>query len=439
VFSPPKRLFWTPQVFAMTLATANSLGWPDISFGWRELNVLSTNQALWRTKKRGSDSPLKVVLPNPETTTSGRLALCSMLVTASGRLNRFERTDLERTESLDFLKGISGGIHAMGSSTHPGMESLCRLGATGPNIVIATEQEVYASYALEKLAEPIVGVRAKEGCFVFDHPIAAVTTQSVGKRERQETQKFIEFLLAPDQQESANNIGFRPSTVRAGEYAPLDPARGIDPSPISTIFEEPDFDTTNLAVKLWKDARPPADVLFVLDLSSSMRLSDEDRLSFVLRVAGRLIDSLGRRDTVGLLVFNEKRVLAIRPAPLEIARARFIETLGKATPAGGSALFDSVRDVVVENLAGRLPGRMPSIVVLSDGLDTSSRTSIGDLIDIITKEMATGRVPPIYTVGFGGDIEMDALSRISKITGGRVYDATENAADPIADDIAAFL
>ncbi len=440
LFSKPRPLFFSPQVFALRHSLATALGWPDAPIGWRELSALAESLSSI-AKGSAADLPeeFTLFLPDPEVTTSGRLALFSMLTSASGRDETFETFDLDRPELLQFLRSFTNSIRGLGSFSGPGLASLCRGGKDAPAFVISTEQEVYAAYTELKPVSPIVGIRPKEGCFVFDHPACIVTAPWATQAHQDAASAFIDFLLEAEQQLQANERGFRPANAPQDALAPLDPARGIDPSPVTKRFTFPSPAAQLKALELWRQARPGADVVFLLDMSASMNSGGGERALSALKIAGRILDSLGPKDTVALYVFNHEGVLAIRPAPVHTARDRFIQVLGEAKPTGGSALIDSLRDVIDENLAVALPGRLPAIIILSDGFDTHSRMSVLECVDQMTREKADGVLPPIFAVGFGGDLEMDVLQRLAKTAGGRVYDVSEASEDEIARDIAAFF
>ncbi len=440
LFSKPQSLFFTPQVFALQHSLATALGWPDAPIGWRELSALAGS--LGEITKGISTSDLEeftLFLPDPEATTSGRLALFSILISASGRNETFETLDLDRPQPLEFLASFTNSIRGLGSFSSPALASLCRGGKNAPSVAIITEQEVYAAYTELKPASPIVAIRPREGCYVFDHPACVITAPWTSEAQQDAASEFVDFLLEPEQQLKANERGFRPANAPQDALAPLDPARGIDPSPIVRRFALPSPAAQSMALDLWRKARPGADVVFLFDLSASMSCGDGGRSLSALKIAGRIVDSLGPKDTIALYVFNHERVLAIRPTPVKTARDRFIQVLTEAKPVGGAALIDSLCDVINEDLAAPLPGRIPAIIILSDGFDTHSRMSVLDCIVQMTRENAEGRLPPIFAVGFGGDLEMDVLQRLAKAAGGRVYDVSEATEDEIARDIAAFL
>jgi Ca-activated chloride channel family protein len=77
------------------------------------------------------------------------------------------------------------------------------------------------------------------------------------------------------------------------------------------------------------------------------------------------------------------------------------------------------------------PERINAVVVLTDGGDhdpeTGARYTLRQLGDII--DTRSGGQPPvrIFTIGFSGDAESDALEEISSLTGAEFLDASDPA------------
>ncbi len=437
-FGEPFPLVITPVVFAAVFDVARSLGWPDTPFGWRELAAMGSNPDLWEGQASLGVRELRFVMPDPERTVTGRLALHSMIQSATLQNRAATPVAVSRPQTRAFLAACAGTVGALTSAPSRSFEDLMRAGRFAATVMLSTEQLVFRSYG-QNPREPIVAMYPRDAPFVLDHPLISVEAPWVTPAHREALVLLREFLLAPEQQSLASSVGFRLPTAPPDRIAPLDPARGIDPCPLPPSFPSMPPGVRDLAMEIWRETRPPADVLLVMDYSGSMSAEGGQRAGLALRMAGRILDDLGPRDTAGLLLFNERKVLAVRPALRNEARQRIVDVLGRTLPNGGSALYETVREIVDDRLAPQRSGRMSAVVLCSDGLDTHSPLLLDPLSKRLTLAVDERDASPIYAMGFGGDLEMDVLARIAHAAHGRVYELDDERFDAILHDLTAYF
>jgi VWFA-related protein len=176
----------------------------------------------------------------------------------------------------------------------------------------------------------------------------------------------------------------------------------------------------------------PLTMAILVDVSGS----EQYTLPQLKDAGGRFVDSIIRtgKDTVAVIKFegeatvmqeltsNPKR---IRKALEEIAfiAAPPVSVYGGATPPingqsrqGGTSLYDSIIATSADMLA-REPGRK-TIILLTDGVDTTSRMKQGEAIDEALRSEVV-----IYSIGIGdpgqGGVDEGALKKLSESTGGR--------------------
>lgn len=144
------------------------------------------------------------------------------------------------------------------------------------------------------------------------------------------------------------------------------------------------------------DRDSPISVALLLDLSGSMRIGP--KLAFASDVVTRLTSDLrDGRDEVGLFTFDsslhEQQPFTDHPALLPAA-------LTAASPWGTTSLYDAIAQTAQRLQARRSVRR--AIVVLTDGIDTSSRltppevSALASSIDVPVYVVVT--VPPIDRV-----------------------------------------
>ena len=170
----------------------------------------------------------------------------------------------------------------------------------------------------------------------------------------------------------------------------------------------------------------------LIDVSGSERYT----LPLLKDAGGNFIDSVLRtgKDTAAVVKFEGEAtvVQGLTSNPARVRRALEeigfvapppVSIYGGATPPingrsrqGGTSLWDSIV-ATCSDLLAREPGRK-TIILLTDGEDTTSRMKIGDAIDEALRAEVV-----IYSIGIGdpgyGGVNEGALKRISESTGGR--------------------
>ena len=106
-----------------------------------------------------------------------------------------------------------------------------------------------------------------------------------------------------------------------------------------------------------------------------------------------------------------------------------------ALVGGGTALNDTTLAAFRHVLSGYDPSKVNSVVLMTDGRndDTGSSIDTATLIETLKREADPARPVPIIMVGLGDEVDMDALRAISSATGGKAYQA------PNPEDIRAVL
>ena len=220
--------------------------------------------------------------------------------------------------------------------------------------------------------------------------------------------------------------------------------------------------------------RVPVSLGLVLDASGSMT---PDKMSAARSAIDRLIyDLLSKDDELFFLEFANRPDLV---QEWTTDRRVISRAVARVTPAGGTAMYDAIADALPLAGIGRHPKK--AILVISDGNDTNSRLSVGELrqriresevlvyalgVDGTAVTVRTGptiqlpipmpfppipgrgpqrRLPPI--VGGGGSrvrtverVNADALRQITDDTGGRTeivrgFRDLDSATARIADEL----
>ncbi len=176
----------------------------------------------------------------------------------------------------------------------------------------------------------------------------------------------------------------------------------------------------------------PLTLALLIDVSGS----EQYTLPMLKDAGGQFVDSVLRtgKDTAAVIKFEGEATvmqnLTSNPARVRRALEEIsyiapppVSIYGGPTPPinsgsrqGGTSLHDALIATCADMLA-REPGRK-TIIVLTDGVDTTSRMKIGDAIDEALRAEVV-----IYSIGIGdpgfGGVNEGALKKISESTGGR--------------------
>ena len=127
-----------------------------------------------------------------------------------------------------------------------------------------------------------------------------------------------------------------------------------------------------------------------LDTSGSM--AGEKIAAAQAAVSRFVIDLLGPRDEVFLYRFDSRPTLV---QGWTEDRHAVVRSLGTVRPSGGTALYEAVADAVP--LAATGTRRKKALVVISDGNDTDSEITIGELRQVIRESEVM-----VYAIGIDG-------------------------------------
>jgi VWFA-related protein len=168
----------------------------------------------------------------------------------------------------------------------------------------------------------------------------------------------------------------------------------------------------------------PLTIAVLIDISGSQQFTLPDEKA----AASRFLRSFVRpdKDVVAIVEFRDQAILVQDFTSTLERLERGLEKI-RYTPAttndntskfGGTSLYDAVH-VVCEDLLTRQAGRR-TIILLSDGEDTTSQYRLPDAVDRAIRSEVT-----IYSIGIGDrfrfNVDEGTLKKLSDQTGGRAY------------------
>ncbi len=437
-----KPLVLSPVVIAMWKPMAQALGWPNKSIGWSDILKLSTDPKGWASLGHPEWGVFKLGHTHPQYSNSGLMSVLAEAYAAIGKTRGLSKAQLEDKKTLKFLEDIEGSIVHYGKSTGFFADKMLTRGPPFLSAAVLYENLVVDSYeqpAYKNRELDVVAIYPKEGTFWIDNPYIVLAAPWVTDDKRKAAELFGKFLLGHQmQQQAMTKYGFRPSDPGIAVAAPIDAAHGLDPKQPKTLLETPDPDLVSASLAAWHKSKKTVDLMFVFDRSGSMHGNP-----LLQAKAGALefLKLLDDRDRVSLVIFNDKVPQIADPVPLSSGRQELENQIDGVFADGGTALYDAIAaaEDKLKVAAKQNPKRIYSVIVLTDGFDKDSQTTLDQLKTAISPGTETGTGIKLFTIAYGSDADQTDLGNIAEAAAGASYHGDAESIGQIYRDLAAFF
>lgn len=157
----------------------------------------------------------------------------------------------------------------------------------------------------------------------------------------------------------------------------------------------------------------------IIDKSNSM--STGTRMQNAIDGGKQFVQQFQSGDEGLLVAFNDTVDVRQRWTDSESMLTDAIDTL---SPSGSTALFDAVKTGINEAAPRTDQERIgrSAVVVLADGQDNASSTSLSEAVDLAQQEGI-----PIYTIGLGNTVNAGNLEQLATETGGEYYRSADGS------------
>jgi Ca-activated chloride channel family protein len=434
---PTQNLVLSPVVIAMWKPMAEALGWGQKPIGWADVVALARKPEGWASLGHPEWGRFRFGHTHPRASNSGLIALLAETYAGAGKIGDLTLEDVRKPETMRFVEGVEQSVVHYGSSTGFFGRKMFANGPSYLSAAVLYENGVIESYDPKfKLPFPIVAVYPREGTFWSDHPVGIVERAWVTPEHREAAQAYIAFLLARPQQDRAIAFGFRPADPAIALASPIDTSHGVNPREPQTTLAVPEPTVVNAVLDLWQEVKRNARVVLAVDVSGSM--NDENKIGAARDGARAFVSALGDRDEVALLTFNSQVAWPMHQQPVARARPDLMRMIGGLFADGGTALYDAVGSAY-DSLANRPePSRISAVVVLSDGADRNSATTLDALLKKIRFDNE-GRSIRVFTIGYGSDAKAQELQTIADATQGRYYEGKPENIREVFKEISTFF
>jgi Ca-activated chloride channel family protein len=437
----PKYLVRSPVVIAMWKPMAEALGYGKKPVGWADVLGLVKSDKGWGDAGKPQWGQFRFGHTHPEHSNSGLItALAEVYASTKGKTDNLTPDDVKNAGQ--FMEDIEKGIVHYGESTGFFADRMFSNDVGFLNAAVVYENLVIESYDRARYPNApaeVVAIYPKEGTFWSDHPLCVVQRKWVTDAHKKAAEVYADFLLEEAQQKKAMRYGFRPGVEKIELAAPLDKAHGIDPAQPRLIMEVPSNDVMEAVIDLWKAHKKPSHINLVIDFSGSM--NEEQKLLKAKKGAQDMVNMLGPRDTLSLMVFSDKFTWVRQDVKMdEKGRKEMIDDIGGLIARGETALYDSVFEAYRQLQKGPQSNRITAVVVLTDGEDNKSKfKTVEDLLKEIKFDPEKNPTR-VYTIAYGRDANRDVLKKIAEATKAKSYDGSDiKTIQTIFKDVAMFF
>ncbi len=406
-------LVLSPVVIAMWKPMAEALGWPKKQLSWSDLLKVSANPKGWGAMGFPEWGKFKLGHCHPEFSNSGYLSVLAEAYAGAKKTRGLTIADLDAKPTRALVSSVENTIVHYGKSTGFFSDKMIERGPSYVSAAVLYENLVIEAYGRSPPL-PIVAVYPVEGTFWSDHPFAVLDAPWVGADEKDAAAKLLAFLKARPAQERALALGFRPADPQIAVGSPIDEAHGVDPKQPQTVLPVPDGRVLAKLLEVWKETKKGADVMMVFDKSGSMRGAPLDEAR---KGASSFLQSLGDRDDVTVMFFDNVVYPPLGPLPLKTGRAELQQRLDAVTAGGGTSLYDAIAQAydMAKKRAASDPNRTHAIVLMTDGADEGSKLKLDELKARFPRDDAPVRV---FTIAYGAQAETSILASIAEAAKG---------------------
>ncbi|RJS46944.1 substrate-binding and VWA domain-containing protein [Nocardioides cavernaquae] len=447
----------TPVVLGVPESMAKALGYPQKPISLQDIGRLVSDPKGWSSVGKPLWGDFKIAKTNPNTSTTGLSIILMQSYAASGKAKDLSTADVAKAK--EFSRTFESGAIHYGDTTGAVLKTLYdgtrNAGGSAYVSAVALEETSLFNYNKgnpdshtvqpgEDLVPPrekLVAVYPSGGSMWSDNPAVVLDEPWVNAAQKAAGKAFVDFLQTKPAQEVLPSYGFRPVLNGVDVSQDLNASIGIDPAQPKVTLPKPTPEVVSAAIDQWLEIRKPSAVLELIDISGSMDEGIGDgrtRLDGAIDGATGTLDHFRPSDQVGVWAFTTdvrsdlgENLVPVHPfGALGSGREKLegqIEDLAHAR-RGGTPLYDAISKAYDYMVKNAQPGRINAIVVLSDGEDTDSETSIDSLLVKINrsaKEGAADTPVRIFTIVYSDDANKNVLARIAKASGGQSFDASD--------------
>jgi Ca-activated chloride channel family protein len=399
----------SPVVIAMWEETAREMGWPERPIGWVDLLERAQGDADFKWSHAATNSA------------SGLLATLAQFYAGAG-ITRGLTEDIARSQDVtDYVGTIQKTVRFYGEGEWAVIQRVLAQGNSFLDAFVVQEQLVV--YFNQQAGRPgqLVAIYPSEGTLWEDHPLALIESSALTPLDRDTYRALREYLTSAVVQQRVLQAGYRPADLSIpidGPDSPINVANGADPAQPQTTLQIPGPGVVQVVRDVWWLTKRHTNVYLVVDTSGSMA---GDKLAQAKEALLTFIEQIkGDTERVGLISFASSVYAVEDLDELGFNRAQLLTTVGSLEANGDTALNDAVAEAYSRLQYLGDSERINAIVVMTDGLENNSYTTLDQLVRQVEQGNRSGLPVVIFCIAYGGDADMFTLQSIAEASGGQV-------------------
>jgi Ca-activated chloride channel homolog len=436
---------FAPIGFAMWRPMAEAMGWPDQPIGWSELVALAADPRGWAHYGHPEWGQFQFGHTNPVYSNAGMLVMTALAHDILRHVAPLSPDQVFRPEVVEAFRNIEQHTYHYGEQSRDLIRLMITRGPAYLHAINTTEAETLKTN-IERASElpfPLAFIFPANGTYWTEQPYCVLDAEWVTEEQKEAARIFGEYLLHTDQQRLTVENYLRPVEPGATLACPLCLEQGTDPRVATAdvpALASPSADVAQAVKELWLQTKKKATVILVLDISGSMV---GNKLDNAKAATVEFLKRLHPDDVVIVLLFNS-RVAQLEPYGRSGDVSEELQRRVAGLFAdGGTALHDAVcagarlADTLRAEADDKGDRRLYGVAILSDGMDTSSRTSEAEMLAtcLPTGEEVEGT--KIFTIAYGDEANKDVLCRIANRTNGKCFVADPANIDAVYRAISA--
>ncbi len=392
-------LMASPVALGVRPATVRRLGWDAASVSWAQVH---------RAVAAGD---LTYGMTDPNRSNSGFSALISIASGLSGAQAALTDADVRRAgpKLKEFFAGqrLTSGSSGWLASAYARRSTVDAL-INYESVLLSLNRDSDAGLTV---------VRPRDGVVTADYPLSALSGATPEARDAVRT--LTEHFRSTAVQREITALTLRRPVVAA--------ARPADPLSPEQRRELPFPGTRSVADGLLSSyehrLRRPSRTVYVLDTSGSMK---GGRLAQLKSALNGLTGDFREREQVTLLPFGstvkQVRTHTVDPADPKAGPAAIRADTAALSAEGDTAIYSSLA-AAYDHLGPDTGSAFTSVVLMTDGENTAGR-SAAEFGEFYRALPEARRATPVFGIVFG-DSDRSELEAIAALTGGRLFDGTE--------------
>lgn len=368
-------LFSTPIVAATLGKNTGFAGANGSSFSWRQF---------FSERVSAPGSSIALLHASPSSSPSGLAGLIQLAYMALEPGSALNLETLRSKTAWARLAAFESRVSNYGASDDRLLEKSSSTIASRVRFAITSEQ------ALAKFNQGLAADKPKltalypdEGSVWLDYQLCASKADWVTPAHAAALAEFKKFLSGDEAQSLARVAGFRTAIVKFEKSAPLTEENGINLDLPKKSFNPAPGAAAGYLLKNWTSLAKPSAFALVLDASGSM---DGERLAAAKDGARRLIAASAAADLFSLFHFSSEPQT---DGSLLSDKKSAIQLIDGYSAAGGSAIYDTLREAIINLSAQRIKDRRKTLILITDGEDKNSTIPLQRLIDFANERCAT--------------------------------------------------